>query len=134
MSETTTTDRSLSDQMATESGDAPATVERPAGAPGLWPFLKLPRRQKAQFFRCLKNLPTDDKGELEIDLGTMSLAVAGDAYELLADIEDSLRIAATDQKAFTTWANSAADEDVVQLFGWYMQRFQPGEASASPTS
>lgn len=133
MSETAL-DRSLSDDHAEESGDAPTLVERPDGAPQLWPFLKLPRRKRAEFFRAMENLPTDDKGEVEIDLATMTMSQAADAFAILAELEDALRVVAADAKAFNTWALAASDEHVVQLFGWYMQRFQPGEASASPTS
>lgn len=134
MSETPQIDPSLSDQIAGESGDTPDTIERPAGAPHLFPFMRLPRRLRAAFFRKLQNLPTDDKGNLEIDMATMGIQGAADAFELLADLEDALKLAARDPKEYANWATACDDGELVQLFGWYMQRFQPGEVSASPSS
>ena len=115
---------SLSDQVADEATPTP----RPEGTPGLWPFLHLPRRAKAQFFACIKNFPDDGviPGETTMELGA-------NAFALAADTEDALRVVARDTDVFNTWVKKATDEDLFGLFGWYMERYQVGEAAPSPS-
>lgn len=106
-------------------------IEPPANAPTLVPMASLRRRDRARFFNAIKNMPVNDEGEIDIDLSTGSLANAGVMYEMVADIEDALAVLAIDESAFVTWAKSASDEDVMQLFLYVFSEMQPGEADSS---
>jgi len=114
----------LSDEIAEESKRKP----RPEGTPGLWPFLQLPRREKALFFDAIRHFPDDGK-----ITGETSMELAANAMSLAADVEDALRVAARDTDVFKSWAKKATDEDLFGLFGWYMERYQVGEAEPSPS-
>lgn len=114
----------LSDEIAAEATPKP----RPEGSPGLWPFLHLPRRTKAQFFDAIKNFPADGK-----ITGESAFELAANAMSLAADVEDALRLVARDSEVFKTWVKQASDEDLFALFGWYMERYQVGEAEPSPS-
>lgn len=117
-------EKSLSDTLAEESQRKP----RPEGTPGLWPFLQLPRRLKAQFYAAIKNYPEDG-----VIAGDTVFEKVANTTALVADVEDALRIVARDSDVFRDWAKRATDEDVLGLFGWYMERHQVGEASPSPS-
>lgn len=119
-----TEEKSLSDALADETQPRP----RPEGTPGLWPFLQLPRRQKALFYAAIKNYPENGKIPGETTFEKVAATTA-----LVADVEDALRIVARDSDVFQSWSKKATDEDVLGLFGWYMERFQVGEASPSPS-
>lgn len=114
----------LSDAMADEATPKP----RPEGTPGLWPFLHLPRRSKAEFFDAIKGFPDDGK-----ITGATAMELAANAMSLAADVEDALRIVARDTDVFKDWIKKATDEDLFALFGWYMERYQVGEAEPSPS-
>lgn len=124
----------LSDQLAQD-----ATPRRkPAGAPALWPFQQLPRRTRAEFLRAFGKVRKstealdldhaddvdDDAEDVEVD----DLERAAASYEMLAELEDAMRIAARDKDAFDDWARKASDNDLTALSNWYMDRFQVGEA------
>lgn len=128
----------LSEQMAEEA----KPTRKPAGSPNLYPFMALPRRTKAEFFRLFghvlerkDHLPVQDEAAEQVkddDQGKIGqLAVV---YDLLADMQDGLRLAAEDPDAYDAWCNAADDQKLSDLFSWYMQRFQVGEAKASPSS
>lgn len=110
-------------------------AQRPDGAPDLWPFLSLPRRQRAKMLATLGNLTSRQAAldRLADADGEMDLADAAQAYELLADAEDMLAVAAVDPAAYGDWAAKATDADLTRLLAWYMERFQVGEAPASPS-
>ena len=118
----------ISDQMAQDA----TPPRKPKGAPALWPFQQLPRRQRAQFLRALKKVEDtshsvqSDADEDEDESSQLERAAA--SYEMLADLQDTLRLAARDADAFDEWANAAADADLTALSNWYMDRFQVGEA------
>lgn len=121
----------MSEQVAADA-QAAKTV-KPAGSPNLWPFLHLPRRQKAQFFHKLEGLPVDAEGNFELDMSHADMGDAAKVYDLLADIEDAMRLSATDTGAYDEWTRSCSEQDLLNLFSWYMERFQPGEAAPSPS-
>jgi hypothetical protein len=114
----------LSDTLADEATPKP----RPEGTPGLWPFLHLPRRAKADFFAAIRRFPDDGK-----ITGDTTAELAANAMSLAADVEDALRIVARDSEVFKAWIKTATDEDLFGLFGWYMERYQVGEAVPSPS-
>ena len=118
------TDEPLSDTLADETMPRP----RPEGTPGLWPFLQLPRRQKAQFFDAIKGFP--EGGTIEAE---STFELAAKAMALAADVEDALRLVARDGDAFKAWLKKADDEALFELFRWYMERYQVGEAEPSPS-
>lgn len=115
---------SMTETLAAEADRRP----RPEGTPGLWPFLHLPRRQKAAFLDAIKSFPSD--GQIT---GDTPMETAAKAMALAADVEDALRIAARDGDTYRAWAKNATDEELFELFGWYMERFSPGEAVPSPS-
>lgn len=118
--------------------DEATPAVKPPGSPELWPFLKLPRRQRAQFMQQVgplmdKSESLSDLKELADDDGTVSAEEAADLFAMLADIEDVLRTTANDPAKFDRWAREAPDDQLMELLAWYMQTFQPGEAQASPS-
>lgn len=115
----------------TEELAAEATpVEKPEGSPGLYPFISLPRRSRSKFLRAFDTVSEkqDALDALADENGEVSLADSATLYDVLADIEDLLRVASTDGEVFDAWAAGASDADLMSLFAWYMERFQVGEA------
>lgn len=108
-------------------------AEKPEGAPGFVPLSGLPRRRRADFFQAIRSIDME-----AVTSGEETLATAADAYEMLACIEEAMAIVVLplpgSKGAYEKWVNDAADEQLSQLFGWYMQEMSPGEAQPSPTS
>lgn len=120
---------SLSEDMAAEA--RAAKVKKPKGSPQLWPFAQLPRRARADFFKPLRGI--DAESLAKAGKGTPDLKDAGDLFDLLANIEDALRVVAVPDAGvdFDEWAAKADDPTLLALFQWYMDRFTPGEAKPS---
>lgn len=109
--------------------------EYPKGAPRLWPYLRLPFRKRADFFRTYKAVQ-----EKQNDVQSMTKRKRGrpsesetidsaqQLYELYAMMDDLLRIAAVDDDEYDRWINNASDEEFMQVFSTYSARSQPGEA------
>jgi hypothetical protein len=122
--------------------EAAPKPEKPDGAPDLWPFLKLPRRSRASFLRAIGVLQlrsTELEEARAVDggeEGTASPEIAAATYDLLADAEDVLVMTAPPgrEDVVRDWCAAASDEAVMQLLRWYMDRFDVGEAQASPHS
>src|SRR3989304_3022918 len=117
---------STSEEMAAEANPP----KKPDGSPPLVPFAALPRRAKAKFFAPFRSVL--DNGDILEGKGNVA-AQASVVYEVLADVEDALRIIAADNDAMDTWMTEAPDEALLELLFWYADRFQVGEASASST-
>lgn len=122
---------STSDQMGAEARSEKA--KKPKKSPQLWPFAQLPRRRRAQFFAPLRGVDPDALSQVSDGGERLSLDTAADTFELLASIEDSLRVVAVPDSGvdFDEWASACSDEDLMGLFQWYMDRFNPGEAKPS---
>lgn len=116
--------------------------EYPKDAPGLWPYLKLPFRQRAKFFAVYRELNDRQtemtavekkrrKGKLT---EAQMLEQAEGLYELYALMDDLMRIAAVDKQFYEAWVESHNDEQFAELFAAYVERSQPGEASSSENS
>lgn len=120
---------SLSEDMAAEA--RAAKVRKPKGSPQLWPFAQLPRRARAEFFKPLRGI--DAASLAKAGKGTPDLKDAGDLFDLLANVEDALRVVAVADAGvdFDEWATKADDTTLLALFQWYMDRFTPGEAKPS---
>ncbi len=126
------------------TGDEPTVIDAivedasppklPADAPRLWPYLKLPFRERADFFRAYERLieHQDLIKELRADGGrTASASRAAKVFELYAVMDDLLSLCAIDQSEYRAWVASHDDEAFAQLFAAFMSRSQPGEASGS---
>lgn len=106
--------------------------EYPPGSPKLRPYMRLPRRERAAFFRKLKPLQ-----ELMGDLPKQGDSVDGDRaaamYDSLAQVEDFLRPMAEDPAAFDTWLVGPGSDDktFVTFFSAYFAGAQLGEADSS---
>lgn len=116
--------RTKSEDLAAEA----ATPAKPKGSPNLYPFAALPRRQRAQFMRKLDVVMTRQDALDVSEDGTLELSDAAEAYELMADMEDLLAVAAEDADAFSAWAAKAGDGEITDLLTWYIARFSVGEA------
>lgn len=119
----------LSEDMGAEA--RAAKVRKPKGSPQLWPFAQLPRRARADFFKPLRGI--DAESLAKAGKGTPDLKDAGDLFDLLANVEDALRVVAVPDAGvdFDEWAAKADDTTLLALFQWYMDRFTPGEAKPS---
>lgn len=124
-------EESTSDVMAADA----VKVRKPKGSPNLWPFQQLPRRKRAEFLRKLATLQETQKGLSLSEDGNVEpdISDAAGVFDLLADLEDTLRIVAEDADAFDAWVAKCSDTQLQQLSTWYMDRFQVGEAQASST-
>ena len=119
-----------------------APREYPKDAPGLWPYMKLPFRQRAKFFAVYRELNGRQSEMLAIEKkrkrGKMTeaqmLDQAESLYELYALMDDLLVIAAVDKDAYRLWVEEHDDEEFAELFAAYVERSQPGEASGSENS
>lgn len=119
-----------------------APRQYPKDAPGLWPYLKLPFRQRAKFFAVYREL-NERQSEMmaaekkrrkgKLTEGQM-LEQAEGLYEVYALMDDLMRIAAVDEDAYDAWVESHNDEQFAELFAAYVERSQPGEASSSENS
>lgn len=124
---------------AIQSDAAPR--EYPKDAPQLWPYLRLPFRQRAEFFRKFREMQA-----MEGDLTALEkkrnragkkpgndvmLEQAAGLYELFAVMDEMMRIAAVDEQAYEQWVDSHTDDQFQELFAAYVERSQPGEASGS---
>lgn len=134
--ETSNDDTSTSEKMAAEA----VKPKKPRGAPNLWPFQALPRRQRAQFLKAFGKVQERSEKLAELDKKAKAdgdeeqvgnLGDLADVYDLMADLEDALRLAAKDTDAFDKWVAGCTDNDLSALSQWYMERFDVGEASAS---
>ena len=104
--------------------------EYPPGAPELRPYMRLPRRERAEFFVQLD--PLQEKVSRMPAQGTsIGLREAAEMYQTMADIEDLLRTVAVDQTEFDAWVVEADDKAFMELFTAYFARSQPGEAARS---
>lgn len=133
------------EQPVNEALAAEATpAVKPAGSPDLWPFMSLPRRQRARFLGLIGPILShaDDLDGIRKSLQEQegkdadpqeAFRHAEVAYNLAADIEDALALTAAPGQDFAGWARTASDDDLMGLLNWYMETFQPGEANASPT-
>lgn len=120
-------DLDLSAQIAAES-DAPT---RPHGAPTLYPLASLPRGIRAKFFAEIRDVDLES-----LALGAASggsLRLASDAFAAVAAVESALRVVAVDKPGYDKWAAEVDDEVLFDLFSWYFESFQPGEAQPSQT-
>lgn len=124
--------------------DAVATkVEWPAGAPMLWPYLRLPFRIRSQFFRKYRELQNQQGTVRELKaladrvaagekgLEDIAGSRAAEIFELYAVMDELMEIAAVDKAEYRIWVDTHEDDEFSQLFGAFMQRSQPGEASSS---
>ena len=113
--------------------------EYPKGAPALWPYLKLPFRDRSKFFSIYRNLQAKQADLLAAERkrrkGKLSdaqmLEAAEGLYDLYAMMDDLMRVAAVDKDAYDEWVREHDDEDFANLFTVYVERSQPGEASSS---
>lgn len=118
------------------SDDAKRPV-MPADAPTLWPYLKLPFRQRARFFSVYRKLQNAqaDLSSRQKKRGRPStealMEQAEQMYELYALMDDLMEIAAVDKDDYKTWVETHDDEDFAGLFVAYAESSQPGEASGS---
>lgn len=110
----------------------------PDGAPAMVPFVRVPRRRRAEFTIALEQIRTTltEQGVTpgETDSAKVEAALAehpSQVMVLVADIEDLLAPVAEDPEGFLAWAVSAPDADLMRLFSWYVADL--GEAGASPT-
>lgn len=116
-----------------------APREYPKDAPGLWPYLKLPFRDRAKFFSVYRVLQAKQSDLLAAEKkrkrGKLSdaqmLATAEGLYDLYSHMDDLMRIAAVDKDAYDEWVRDHTDEEFAELFAVYVERSQPGEASSS---
>lgn len=108
----------------------------PKGAPRLWPYLRLPFRKRAEFFKVYKQV--QDK-QTEVQAGERrrkrgrpseaeTMETATGLYELYALMDDLLRLTAVDTDEYDRWVAGASDEEFTQVFATYSARSQPGEA------
>jgi len=118
-------DLDLSAQIAAES-DAPT---RPHGAPTLYPLASLPRGIRAKFFAEVRDVDPESLGAKSGG----SLRLAADAFAAVAAVESALRVVAVDKPGYDKWAAEVGDEVLFDLFSWYFESFQPGEAQPSQT-
>lgn len=118
-------DLDLSAQIAAES-DAPT---RPHGAPTLYPLASLPRGIRAKFFAEIRDVDPESLGAKS----DRSLRLAADAFAAVAAVESALRVVAVDKPGYDKWAAEVDDEVLFDLFSWYFESFQPGEAQPSQT-
>lgn len=111
----------------------------PKGAPGLWPYLKLPFKERARFFSIYRALQARQadliSAEKKRKRGKLSdqqmLEAAEGLYDLYAMMDDLMRVAAVDKDAYDEWVRDADDEQFANLFAIYLEHSQPGEASSS---
>ena len=119
---------------ATIAAEASPVVERPAGMPTMMPpaMLDKLRRQRADFW---KYAMSPDVSALVDSNGRMDLRAAAPTYQALADIEDAFRVVVipAGRAAYEKWVKTIDDETLLQMFSWYMQEMQPGEAKPSPS-
>lgn len=116
-----------------------APKEYPKGAPTLWPYLKLPFRERSKFFSIYRTLQAKQADLLAAEKrrkrGKLSeaqmLEAAEGLYELYAMMDDLMRVAAVDTIAYDEWVREHNDEEFANLFAVYVEQSQPGEASSS---
>lgn len=121
------------------SADA-APREFPADAPPLIPYLRLPFRKRAKFFKGFGELQEmqeklsalDKKRKRAKNPGQdVLIEQASLLYELYGSMDDLMRIAAVDQEKYEEWVENHSDDQFQDLFSIYVERSQPGEASSS---
>lgn len=113
--------------------------EYPKDAPALWPYLKLPFRDRAKFFSVYRVLQAKQSDLLAAErkrkrgkiTDAQMLEAAEGVYDLYAMMDDLMRIAAVDKDAYDEWVREHNDDDFGHLFAVYVERSQPGEASSS---
>lgn len=113
--------------------------EYPKDAPALWPYLKLPFRDRAKFFSVYRVLQakqadllaTEKKRKRGKLTDAQMLEAAEGVYDLYAMMDDLMRIAAVDKDAYNDWVRDHNDDEFATLFAAYVERSQPGEASSS---
>jgi hypothetical protein len=121
-----------------------AKITWPEDAPTLWPYLKLPFRERANFFREYKALQSQQGLVRELKAITeqakasgtepdASVAVdkAAEIFELYAVMDTLMMICAVDKEAYAAWVASHTDDEFSRLFTAFMSKTQPGEASSS---
>lgn len=124
---TTTEESSLVDDLADDAN--PAVL--PEGAPRLTKYLQLKYRNRAEFMRKLETVrkaaPTPGKsGKVSVTPDKLA-----DFYDMLADIDELMRLVAVDIAEFEAWQGKHDDGEFVELFNAYMRWSQAGEASSS---
>lgn len=123
-------ERSTSEDMAAEA----VKPVKPKASPPVVPFAALSRRAKSAFFGHFQKVL--DQSAILNGLTGIEEPSSGDVavlYEVLADIEDALTTVAVDGDAMAAWLTRAEDDQLLELLFWYADRFQVGEAGASPT-
>lgn len=116
-----------------------APKQYPKDAPSLWPYLKLPFRERAKFFSIYRNLQAKQAellaAEKKRKRGKLNdaqmLESAEGLYDLYAMMDDLMRVAAVDKDGYNDWVRDHTDEQFAELFGAYVENSQPGEASSS---
>ncbi|WP_346007466.1 hypothetical protein [Janibacter terrae] len=120
--------------------DVREKTEKPEGSPSFIPAAGLPRRTRADFFQAIRSINLAQAEQMQAkaegDGPGVSMADAADAYEMLACMEEAMAIVVVPGAgaAYRRWCSQATDGDIGQLFGWYMNEMNPGEAQPSPTS
>lgn len=124
----------MSENEATESfaekvEDEAVPKAKPEGSPDLIPFKAVPRRQRADMMRAFEKVQAsqEELAKHQSDDEASTPARAAVIFDLLADCEEMLTLAAVNPETYTAWARTADDNDLMALFGWYCSRFQVGE-------
>lgn len=121
------------------SADA-APREFPKDAPALVPYLRLPFRKRAKFFRGFgelqemqEKLSALDKKRKRAKNPSQETLIeqATLLYELYGSMDDLMRVAAVDTEKYEEWVETHSDDEFQDLFSIYVERSQPGEASSS---
>lgn len=129
----------MTDALQDEANET-TEVQRPEGAPDLWPFHQLPRRKRALMLRRLaalqeraESMNLDDLPEEGDEVTGQTILQAADAFDLAADAEEFLSAACLpgEQETFEAWCRTADDQAVLDLMSWYTARFDVGEALPS---
>ncbi len=118
---------------ATLAAEATPKTRRPANMPTMMPpaMLDKHRRRRADFW---KFAGSDAVNALADSDGTVKMSDISTSYQALSDIEDAFRVVVipAGRAAYEQWVQSVDDETIFQMFAWYTEEMQPGEASPSP--
>lgn len=137
-------------QPAEPEVDRAAVLAAEAAPPSGWELLRplhaMSRRQRADVVKALGRVTTtaasldakvteaDADAELSPDNLTAVAeftVAAGVMLQAIADMEDTLVLAAYDETRFRAWASAVEDDDLTRLFNHYAS--SAGEALASPS-
>lgn len=117
-----------------EMADEATRPKKPKGSPTVVPFAALRNVRRGQFMTAFQDIAAQEHA-LTGGVDAMNPTEAVAVFTALGHLEEGLLVVAADPDEMDAWLGKVTNDpdQILELFFWYADRFQVGEAKASST-